>query len=773
MKPYQKSRLRSRGSFRLGLVVFTLAGPSGWAATQVWTAGGTGNFGDSTKYASTIAPLAGDTVTSDGAGSTINFDATNSISLAALSLNVAVTGTTTFNQTAGDLTLTTLNFGGGGGSRNPTYNLTGGALATTGFVWGNGSNARFKVSGGTMNHAGSAVTIGVAGGAHGRIEVSSGTYNHSGTGQIQLGTASNGIGSIEVSGGEFKTNSTQFRIGAQAGGTGNITLSGSGKLNANAASGTRNIYLGNNGGTGNLTMSGTSEFNAAGYVLSVGQFGNTAGNSGNVTMSGGTLNVERIALGGDNSGSSMIGIINLNGGTIATGAIRLGTSNIAAGSTANVIHANGGTVKAVTHALNSSFFQGAFVDIQSGGLTFDTNGNDVGINNVMSGSGGLTKSNTGGILTLTGVNTYSGGTTVNGGTLALGTGGGSGAIRGALTINQGAEVTLTAGNALGFTGGVKVNSIAINGGTLSAASGTGDQGWGVAYDLTGGTLQSNGGASDAAATSNLTLDSNSSVATLASATASTIAGRLVLRGDNGGNVNFTVADGAAATDLLVSAAITNKETFATAGFTKLGAGVMNLTGSSTYTGDTVVSAGTLLVNGSLGNTAVSVNATLGGSGSIGEVAGTNTVIVGANGILAPGNSPGTLTIHGNNTLDGGTYAYQYTGAAGPGGAADLVDVNGTLTLINATLTLEELGTYTMSNKFTLFAYDVISGTFNGHGDDSIFSANGGNWLINYDDDTAGVNGGTGAAFVTLTAVPEASSSFLGMLGMFFLCRRRR
>jgi autotransporter-associated beta strand protein len=44
-----------------------------------------------------------------------------------------------------------------------------------------------------------------------------------------------------------------------------------------------------------------------------------------------------------------------------------------------------------------------------------------------------------------------------------------------------------------------------------------------------------------------------------------------------------------------------------------------LSGTSTYTGDTLVSAGTLLVNGSLGNTAVSVTgtATVGGTGTLG------------------------------------------------------------------------------------------------------------------------------------------------------------
>ncbi|MEO5916497.1 MAG: autotransporter-associated beta strand repeat-containing protein [Luteolibacter sp.] len=422
MKPtfkHQSGRVvQSPLGLAIAAMIFTLCGSSAWAAsTQVWTIGGNGNFGDATKYVSGIAPVAGDTVTADGTGSIIAFDASNTISLATLSLNVT-SGATTVNQTAGDLTLATLNFGGAGGSRNPIYNLSGGSLSTAAFAWSNGSNARFKVSGGTMNHSGGSVSVGVGGGSHGHVEVSLGTYNHTGTGQIQLGTTSTGIGTIEVSGGEFKTNSPSFRIGSQSGGTGNITLSGAGVLNANGT-GTRNIYLGNNGGTGNLTMSGTSQFNAAGYVLSAGQFGTLAGCAGNVTMSGGTLSIERIALGGDNANSSIIGVVNLNGGTIATGAIRLGASTVTPSLTANVVHANGGKVKVVGHALNSSFFLGAFVDLQAGGLFFDTDSNSATISNIMSGAGGFTKQGDG-VLTLTGTNTYQGVTKVEAGQLTIG-----------------------------------------------------------------------------------------------------------------------------------------------------------------------------------------------------------------------------------------------------------------------------------------------------------------------------------------------------------------
>src|SRR5205823_6285211 len=86
--------------------------------------------------------------------------------------------------------------------------------------------------------------------------------------------------------------------------------------------------------------------------------------------------------------------------------------------------------------------------------------------------------------------------------------------------------------------------------------------------------------------------SNTAVITIASPTTSTIAGHVVLRGDNANNnVNFTVDDGAAATDLLVSAAIT--QTTGTNGITKQGSGLMLLTGSNTYAGPSNINSGTL------------------------------------------------------------------------------------------------------------------------------------------------------------------------------------
>jgi autotransporter-associated beta strand protein len=391
------------------------------AATLNWTAGTTGDFTDSIPWGGT-APAPGDTVASDGTGSVINYATT--ISLAALNLNL-VSGATVFNHNSGDLTLTTLGFGGTGGSLNPTYNLNGGTLTMGAFNWGSGTNANFNLAGGTTNYNGLALAIGIAGGANGAINVSSGTFHHTGAGQLRLGSVNGSTGTINMTGGVFNTNSTQIRIGA-ATSTGTVNLSGNAIFNANAPSGVRTTYLGNNNGLGTLTLSDTSQFNATGHVLSVGQFGSGAGT---LTMNGGTLRAERIVVGGDNTTSTVNGVINLNGGTLVTGNIKKGTSSLTPSSTALTLQANGGTIQATTlaagpgHSGNADFFNGGNgnlrVELLAGGLTFDTNGNAVGISTPLLGAGGLTKIGTS-TLTLSGTNLYTGNTSINAGTLALG-----------------------------------------------------------------------------------------------------------------------------------------------------------------------------------------------------------------------------------------------------------------------------------------------------------------------------------------------------------------
>lgn len=352
--------------FAAAALALTFSGSSAWAATQVWTAAGNGNFGDPTKYASGVAPVAGDTVTSDGTGSIINFDATNTLSLTALNLNLT-SGATTFNQTAGNLALTNLGFGGAGGSRNPVYNLSGGTLSiATSFAWGNGSNARFNVSAGTVDFSGTSLSIGIANGAKGSIIMTGGTFNANSVTQINL-------------------------------------------ANSNASSAQAVVDL-----------SGNAQLNATAATFVIGQFGAATGTGVFATLNlAGTsqLNTPTVVLGGNNAASAVYGVINLNGGTLSTGVIRKGSSTIAASSTTNVLNANGGTIKATLSSGN--FFNGIFVNLLSGGLKFDTNSNSVTLTNALSGAGGVTKQGPGNLTLSSSSLTYLGNTTVNEGTLSL------------------------------------------------------------------------------------------------------------------------------------------------------------------------------------------------------------------------------------------------------------------------------------------------------------------------------------------------------------------
>ena len=199
------------------------------------------------------------------------------------------------------------------------------------------------------------------------------------------------------------------------------------------------------------------------------------------------------------------------------------------GASGAVITSSGGTPMLTAGDSTDSVFSGAMND-GSGVVSFTKSGS--------------------GKLTFNAANSNTGGTTVNQGTLVLNTGGQVGAIRGTLTINQGATLHAPVPNGLGYGVGTKVDNVNISGGLLDASAND-DQGWGVAYVLTAGTMQTNGGVSSSATNSKFAFGgpagANTSVTTLASATSSLISGKVDLRNDNGDNTSspvvFTVADG--------------------------------------------------------------------------------------------------------------------------------------------------------------------------------------------------------------------------------------
>ena len=137
---------------------------------------------------------------------------------------------------------------------------------------------------------------------------------------------------------------------------------------------------------------------------------------------------------------------------------------------------------------------------------------------------------------------------------------------------------------------------------------------------------------------------------------------------------------------------------------KTGAGTLTLTGTNIYTGATTVSAGALIVNGSIASSSgltVDAGATVGGAGAL----PTTTI----NGTLSPGGSIGTITVNGNLAFGaGGQYAVELSPTA-----ADRTNVTGTATLAGNVLAIFAPGNYITRQYTILHADQGISGAFAG------------------------------------------------------------
>lgn len=242
------------------------------------------------------------------------------------------------------------------------------------------------------------------------------------------------------------------------------------------------------------------------------------------------------------------------------------------------------------------------------------------------------------------------------------------------------------------------------------------------------------------------------------------ANRGVSLGSGGGTIEVTSGDTIALGGRMVELAPGSS-------FTKTGAGALWLTGSSSYTGPTVVSGGTLIVgvggSGSLGNTEVTVNsgAVLGGSGSIG---GNVTVLNG--GTLAPGNSPGLLTLLGDLTLSSSSAITMEIAGTTRGSGYDALNIGGLLTL-DGTVSVTSGYAFAEGNSFELFNWGSIdSSGFNVASDLLLPDLSEG---LLWDTSSFLSNG-----VISITAVPEPSAYGLTILGsamvvIWLVVRRNR
>jgi len=555
------------------------------------------------------------------------------------------------------------------GSHNLGLN---GPISGVGSLTGNG-NSVLSLSGSNTYSGGTVINGGT---------VSVGSNNALGSGALTANnnatlTASTGVNlanQVNLNGNLTVTGPNNVTLNGAVAGTGGLIKNGAGQLTLDG----NNSYAGNtflNAGTltvGNNNALGTGALNTlAGTTLDSNttvSLGNNLNLGGLLTIGGsqdlllqgviagtGGLNVNGsgdLTLNGNNTYS---GVTNLNQGRLIVGnANALGTSTLNAAS-GTTIALRAGSPVSLANAINLL-----------GSLTLDGAAN-LGLSGAISGAGGLIKDGTSNLL-LSGNNSYSGSTTLNQGTLTVGSATALGAST--LTVNGAANLDSSAAYALGNAVVLNAdltlpgrNDLALNGLVGGSANliknGAANLTLGGANTLTGDVILNAGTltvANDSALGSG-DLFVNGPASLAASGGARALGNDLHL------NATLNLADGA---DLALSGVLDG-----TAGLIKNGLNSVLLSGNNTFAGPVSVLGGTL---NTLGNSALGASAALnvGAAGTVNLGGDANLTTLTGTGSLNIGN-PATLTL---GTGNGDTL---FAGTLGGGGALNKVGA-GVLTL---------------------------------------------------------------------------------------------
>jgi fibronectin-binding autotransporter adhesin len=433
--------------------------------------------------------------------------------------------------------------------------------------------------------------------------------------------------------------------------------------------------------TGNATYNGTITFNAdninggtfsgptqaATYLLANGPI-IAAGTATTASSFAGNVQINNLS-----ATPSVYSTFAVNGGTTTIAAVNgiLPTAVLAA-NTGGVFDLNGysqtvagiqggGTIEyPATGLLNQGAETSPVLTVNTSNTAFPDSAPDTFTGTIGSGVGdfmALTKTGLGTLVLTGAANAYQGNTTITQGVLA-------------------ASTLATAGNAggIGFSGAVNPGfNVIFNGGAA------------------GSTLRYTG----ASASTNQTF---------------------AIANDSGNNPSTAIVDVSNSTTALTwTGAVTSSSP--SSNFTKAGAGTLIIDSSATwaYSGNTTVSNGALIVNGTAGTTGVGTisvagGAVLGGTGFInGSLTHTAGIITGATVGTA-----GTLNFTGPLTLHGGTARYDINTAlltlgAGLSSPQDLINAGGGLSITGSSIIDLEFSGTTPSNGST-FTYELFSYT---------------------------------------------------------------
>lgn len=651
-----------------------------------------------------------------GAGSTINlgsgaqvgtliYTGTGGSTNRAIVLAAISTGGATLTNNGSGALLFTGTFANAGTSASAkTFTLSGSNTGANEF-----QNALVDSAGGALSFVKTGLgawTLSGASSFTGAVSVSQGTLTLSSIadsgvssaagagGTINLGSGTTVAGTLIYTGAGASTNRT-INLAATTTGAATINSSGSGALIftgviSNAGSGAKTLTLGGSNTSGNAIQSAITDGSGTLAITKadVGVWALAATNtySGGTTVSAGTLALNSATAigtgtltitGGTLDSTSTGGItlstnnaVALNGSLVfgGTNSLNLGSGVVSIGNANRDITLNGSSTLTLGEAQWNSIANGRTFTVNQGsgsgaslvlgGFQLNVNADTAARNRIITGTGNVTISaavangnafangliySGSGTLTLAAANTYTGVTVINGGTLKL-SGTGSIATAANLAINAG---TFDVGGTAATVGGALI---------LGSATST-------VAGQTASLVSSGGGGGSFTLGGNVTYNAGSAGFENGQALIST---GLILTAD----ATLTVNDSPnAAVDVLVSGGISGGF-----GLTKGNGGTLRLSGTSTYSGQTLLNNGVTEIY-ALGN--IGVASSLGtadkdaASGIIRFGSTTNT---GALSYLGTGDSTNRRVQIGSGT-----------GATATGGAAILSNGSGALVFTAATL----------------------------------------------------------------------------------------
>jgi fibronectin-binding autotransporter adhesin len=541
-------------------------------------------------------------------------------------------------------------------------------------------------------------------------QTGNGTYSGAISGSGTLIKNSNGT--LILSGSDTYTGGTTLSAGTLQGDTtslqGNIADSAALVFNQ-ASDGT---YSGVVSGSGSMTKTGAGMLSLTG----------TNTYTGGTTISAGTLQGDSNSLQGNITDNAALVFDQASDGTysgVISGSGSLAKIGVGTLSLTGANVYNGGTtISAGALQIDTNSLQGNITDNAS--LVFNQM-SDGTYSGVVSGSGSITKTGAG-TLSLTGANTYNGGTTISAGTLQGDTtslqgnivnnatlvfaqtmnGSFNGAMSGSGLLIKNGSGTLTLSGTNTYTGGTTISAGTLQG-DANSLQGNITNSAALVFDQT-----SDGTYSGVISGSGSVTKTGTGMLSLTGANVyggGTMISAGTLQGDTN-SLQGNITDNAAlvfnqASDATFSSAISGSGSL-----TKTGAGILILDGANTYTGGTMVSAGTLEI-GDSNSAAASIDGTVDVQ-SGGTLRGHGTIVgnVTSDGIVWPGGSLGTLAIEGNYAQNAdGTLQIEVTPAQ-----SSMLQVSGSASLAGSLDLIFAPGTYSTS-KFTLVQAGSLSGTF--------------------------------------------------------------